>query len=69
MFLAIDNYNVEAFESVPDWIMKWFHVSFFSGFMVISYLFLINLFVGVIIDNFNKIKASNEVGGAFVTPK
>lgn len=35
--------------------------------MVVGFLFLMNLFVGVIIDNFNKIKEQNEVGGIFVT--
>lgn len=31
--------------------------------MVIGSLFVLNLFVGVIIDNFNKIKESEEIGG------
>lgn len=31
--------------------------------MVIGALFVLNLFVGVIIDNFNKIKESEEIGG------
>jgi hypothetical protein len=35
--------------------------------MIIGFLFLMNLFVGVIIDNFNKIKEQKEVGGIFVT--
>ena len=29
---------------------------FFVGYMVIGSLFIMNLFVGVVIDNFNKIK-------------
>lgn len=35
--------------------------------MIVGFLFLMNLFVGVIIDNFNKIKEQNEIGGIFVT--
>ena len=35
--------------------------------VLVADLFLMNLFVGVIIDNFNKIKEQNDVGGIFVT--
>ena len=35
--------------------------------MIVGSLFIINLFVGVVIDNFNKNKESNELGSAFVT--
>ncbi|CAI2381758.1 unnamed protein product [Moneuplotes crassus] len=38
-------------------------IFYFVWFMVIGSLFIINLFVGVIIDNFNKIKESEEIGG------
>lgn len=31
--------------------------------MIIGSLFILNLFVGVIIDNFNKIKEAEEIGG------
>lgn len=43
---------------------------YFICFMVIGSLFIINLFVGVIIDNFNKIKESEEIGGKglLITP-
>ena len=44
----------------------WFSL-YFIIFMVVGFLFLMNLFVGVIIDNFNKIKEQKEVGGIFVT--
>ena len=40
---------------------------YFLFFMLVGFLFLMNLFVGVIIDNFNKIKEQKEVGGIFVT--
>ena len=36
---------------------------YFVSLMIIGNLFLINLFVGVIIDNFNRIKESEEIGG------
>lgn len=42
-------------------------VFFFIGFMIIGSMFIINLFVGVVIDNFNKIKTTEELGGIFVT--
>ena len=42
-------------------------VFFFCGYMIIGGLFIMNLFVGVVIDNFNKIKEENERGSAFVT--
>ena len=37
--------------------------------MIIGSLFILNLFVGVIIDNFNKIRESEEIGtkGLFIT--
>jgi hypothetical protein len=35
--------------------------------MIIGSRFIINLFVGVVIDNFNKIKANEELGNIFVT--
>ena len=40
---------------------------YFIGFMIIGSLFIMNLFVGVVIDNFNKIKEREELGSSFVT--
>lgn len=40
---------------------------YFCAYMVIGSLFIMNLFVGVVIDNFNKIKEKDELGAAFVT--
>jgi hypothetical protein len=40
-----------------------FMAFYFVLFMIIGSLFILNLFVGVIIDNFNKIKESEEIGG------
>lgn len=40
---------------------------YFIAFMIIGSQFIINLFVGVVIDNFNKIKEKDEMGNNFVT--
>jgi 4-hydroxybenzoate polyprenyltransferase len=40
---------------------------FFIGFMIVGGMLIFNLFVGVVIDNFNKIKTSEELGNMFVT--
>ena len=40
---------------------------FFIAFMIVGSQFIINLFVGVVIDNFNTIKEKEELGNMFVT--
>lgn len=40
---------------------------YFVFYMVIGSQFILNLFVGVIMDNFNKIKEKEEMGSMFVT--
>ena len=40
---------------------------YFISFMIIGSQFIINLFVGVVIDNFNTIKEREELGNIFVT--
>lgn len=40
---------------------------FFIAFMVVGSMLIFNLFVGVVIDNFNKIKTNEELGNMFVT--
>ena len=40
---------------------------FFVAFMVVGSMLIFNLFVGVVIDNFNKIKTNEELGNMFVT--
>jgi Na+/glutamate symporter len=40
---------------------------FFVLYMIVGSLFVMNLFVGVVIDNFNKIKDKEENGGGFMT--
>lgn len=39
---------------------------FFVGYMIIGSQFILNLFVGIVIDNFNKIK-EKELGNVFLT--
>ena len=40
---------------------------YFVAYMIIGSQFIVNLFVGVVIDNFNKIKEKDEMGSNFVT--
>ena len=42
-------------------------ILYFVIFMVFGSQFILNLFVGVIMDNFNRIKDKEEMGGLFVT--
>ena len=42
-------------------------ILFYVMFIVVGSFFVINLFVGVVIDNFNSLKAANEGGGIFMT--
>jgi hypothetical protein len=53
MFYGMDTNGVNM---APIQNVKWYYVIFFCAFMVVATVFLLNLFVGVIIDNFNKIK-------------
>lgn len=43
------------------------YVIYFIVFMVFGSQFILNLFVGVIMDNFNKIKEKEEWGSLFVS--
>jgi hypothetical protein len=40
---------------------------FFILFMIVGSQFILNLFVGVVMDNFNKLKEQTEMGSSFVT--
>ena len=40
---------------------------FFIEFMIVGSMLIFDLFVGVVFDNFNKIKTSEELGNMFVT--
>jgi hypothetical protein len=35
--------------------------------MIVGSQFILNLFVGVVMDNFNKLKEQTEMGSSFVT--
>jgi hypothetical protein len=43
-----------------------YNAIFFIAFMIIGSQFILNLFVGIVIDNFNKIK-DKELGNIFLT--
>ena len=51
----------------PQRDANYYMTLFFVAFMIIGSLFIMNLFVGVVIDNFNKIKEREDNGGSFVT--
>ena len=40
---------------------------YFVAFMIVGSQFILNLFVGVVMDNFNKLKEQSEMGSCFVT--
>ena len=40
---------------------------YFVLYMIVGSLFVMNLFVGVVIDNFNKIREKEETGEGFMT--
>lgn len=61
MYLGIDSVGVDLQPIKNNRIGL---VFFFCGYMIIGGLFIMNLFVGVVIDNFNKIKEQNESGGS-----
>ncbi|CAI2378685.1 unnamed protein product [Moneuplotes crassus] len=61
--------DTRGIDKQPETNNQIFMIIYFVCFMVVGSLFIINLFVGVIIDNFNKIKGSEEMGGkgVFIT--
>ena len=66
MYAGIDSRGIDL-QPKKDQNMWW--ALYFVSFMVIGSLFIINLFVGVVIDNFNKIKEKSETGNIFMTDK
>ena len=40
---------------------------YFVVVMITGSLFIMNMFIGVVIDNFNKIKEKEELGSSYVT--
>ena len=63
MFNGVDSAGID-YEPKRD--NKLFAILFFVGFMIVGSQFILNLFVGVVIDNFNKIK-EKELGNVFLT--
>jgi hypothetical protein len=65
MYLGIDSVGIDM-QPIKD--NRKGLVFFFCGYMIIGGLFIMNLFVGVVIDNFNKQKEKSVSGGSmFVT--
>mmetsp|Transcript_9191 Transcript_9191/g.12201 ORF Transcript_9191/g.12201 Transcript_9191/m.12201 type:complete len:82 (-) Transcript_9191:1829-2074(-) len=44
-----------------------YKIMYFIAYMIVGSMFILNLFVGVVIDNFNKIKEREEMGNVYVT--
>lgn len=53
MFSAMDTRGIDK---MPEYNSSFANCIFFCLFMIVGFIFLLNLFVGVIIDNFNKIQ-------------
>jgi len=64
MYNGIDSVGIGKQPKINESIMQIFY---FVAFMIIGSQFIINLFVGVVIDNFNTIKEKEELGNMFVT--
>jgi len=64
MWNSIDSVGVEM---QPKKDARIWVILYICSFMIIGSQFIINLFVGVVIDNFNKIKEKEELGSMFVT--
>ena len=64
MHSGIDSTGVEMQPKANE---NLYFILYFVAFMIIGSQFIINLFVGVVIDNFNTIKAQEELGNSFVT--
>jgi hypothetical protein len=64
MYSGIDSRGVDLQPKKDENIIT---IIYFIAFMVMGSQFIINLFVGVVIDNFNTIKEKEELGNMFVT--
>ena len=64
MYVGIDARGVRL---QPKKDYNVFTIIYFIGFMILGSQFIINLFVGVVIDNFTRIKDREEMGNIFVT--
>ena len=67
MYAGVDATGIEM-QPIRDAFTPW--VFFFIAFMVIGAFFVTNLFVGIIIENFNREKERlGDAGGVFMTPE
>lgn len=64
MYSGIDNRGIDK---QPKQNASQNNIFYFIIFMIIGSQFIINLFVGVVIDNFNTIKEKEELDNMFVT--
>ncbi len=64
MYACVDAVSIDM-QPIRGYHVKW--IWFFMSCMLICSLLMMNLFVGVVIDNFNRMKSSVEGGGVMVT--
>jgi hypothetical protein len=70
-WIPVMNNGIDAvgIEKQPIYKNNQYLSLYFIAFMIIGSMLVVNLFIGVIIDNFNKIKESEEIGANWmVTP-
>jgi hypothetical protein len=68
MNMGIDSVPpVNGVEQQPIEHRNEFYLGYFILYMIFGSQFILNLFVGVIMDNFNKIKDKQEWGNLFMT--
>ena len=53
MYSGIDGIGIDK---QPKRDSSWGWVFYFIGFIIVGHMFILNLFVGVVIDNFNHMK-------------
>jgi hypothetical protein len=64
MYMGIDSRGVDM---QPKQDYNPYMAGYFVIVMITGSLFIMNMFVGVVIDNFNKIKEKEELGSSYVT--
>jgi len=63
MSVMYNGIDAAGIDMQPQKNNQTYYVSYFVAYMIIGSQFIINLFVGVVIDNFTKIKEKEEMGG------
>ena len=64
MMAAVDAVGIDM-NPIRDYALGW--TFFFEIFMIVGAMFIMNLFVGVVIDNFNRLKVRSEACELWVT--